>query len=66
MVTFVLLNFRVLATFQLEKALFIDMRNDRAWIVQKDPLERFKETRNYCLIEGWSTPFNYIHKLMNY
>lgn len=50
----------------LEKALPIDMRNDRAWIVQKDPLERFKETRNYWLVEGRPTPFNYIHKLLNY
>jgi hypothetical protein len=50
----------------LEKALPIDMRNDRAWITQKDPLERFKETRNYWLVEGRPTPFNYIHKLLNY
>ncbi|TMC16025.1 MAG: hypothetical protein E6J34_20590 [Chloroflexi bacterium] len=50
----------------LEKAVPIDMRDDRAWIVQKDPLERFKETRNYWLVEGRPTPFNYIHKLLNY
>jgi hypothetical protein len=50
----------------LEKALPVDMRDDRAWIMQKDPLERFKETRNYWLVEGRPTPFNYIHKLLNY
>ena len=49
----------------LEKTLPIDMRNDRAWIVEKDSLERFKETRNYWLVEERSTPFNYIHKLLD-
>ena len=50
----------------LKKALFIDMRNDKVWIMQKDSLERFKKTWNYWLIEKWSILFNYIYKLLNY
>ena len=50
----------------LEHALPIADRDNPENFRREDPLMIFRRTRDYWLVEGTPTPFNYLHKLLNY
>jgi len=50
----------------LEHSLPMDTRDDDYQFRREDPLTVFRRTRDYWLVEGMPTPFNYLHKLLNY
>ena len=50
----------------LEHALPVAVRDNPENFRREDPLMIFRRTRDYWLVEGTPTPFNYLHKLLNY
>jgi hypothetical protein len=50
----------------LESAVPIDERKDWFDNYEQNPLQIFRQTRDRWLTEGEASPFNYIHKLLNF